>query len=100
MLSRTTHHLALSLPVLFLKERKTFIAYTPALDLSASGSTQPSAQKNFDLTLKLFVEELVEAGTLERVLKDSGWSKQERKWRPPVDIERVTHIPFTMPAPA
>jgi hypothetical protein len=99
-----THQLlqsvALSLPVLFLKEKRTFIAYTPALDLSASGSTTAKAKKHFEVTLKLFLEELAQAGTLEQVLRDMGWSKQERRWQPPVELEKITHVAFRMPVPA
>ncbi len=90
--------MALSLPVLFLKEKKTFVAYTPALDLSSSGSTVERAKRNFEVTVRLFLQELVDAGTLEQVLRDMGWSKQERQWQPPVQVQRVIHLPFQVPA--
>lgn len=92
--------MALSLPVLFLKEKRTFVAYTPALDLSASGSTIAKAKRNFEVTLRLFLEELAEAGTVEQVLRDMGWSKQERRWQPPVEVRRVVHLPFRVPVAA
>jgi hypothetical protein len=97
---RPLDHLAVSLPVLFLKEKRSFVAYTPALDLSASGSTVESAKRNFKVTLRLFLVELREAGTFERVLRDMGWSKQERLWHPPVELQRVVQIPFRMPVAA
>ena len=100
MSPKTLHHVALSLPVLFLKEKRIFIAYTPALDLSASGNTTARAKKNFEMTLRLFLEELIETGTLEQVLKEQGWSKQERRWQPPVEVQRVGHVPFRVPVPA
>ena len=92
--------MALSLPVLFLKEKRAFIAYSPSLDLSASGSSAASAKKNFERTLKLFLEELMEAGTLERVLREMGWSKQERQWQPPVELEKVRYVSLRIPVPA
>ena len=36
-----------NLPVSVLKEGKSFVAYTPALDLSTAGKTLEDAQKNF-----------------------------------------------------
>jgi hypothetical protein len=77
---RNLHTTALSLPVLLLKEKRTFVAYTPALDLSASGSTAQKAKQNFATTLRLFLEELTEAGTTEQVFRDMGWSKHESRW--------------------
>jgi hypothetical protein len=63
----TIQQMATSLPVLFLKEKRTFIAYTPALDFSASGTTAERAKRNFQRTLRLFLEEVTAAGTLEQV---------------------------------
>ena len=100
MPSKAIHSVALSLPVLFLKERRTYIAYTPALDLSASGSTPALAQKNFGVTLRLFLEELLSHGTLDRVLRDMGWSKHESRWQPPVEVQRSSQVPFQMPVAA
>ena len=97
---RLVQHVALSLPVLFLKEKRSVIAYTPALDLSASGSTAEKAKKNFEMTLQLFLEELTEAGTTEQVLRDLGWSKHERTWQPPVEVQKVSHVPFRVPVAA
>jgi len=100
MSHRLLQQVAVSLPVLFLKEKRAFIAYTPALDLSASGSTTAKAQENFKTTLHLFLEELMAAGTLERVLKELGWSKQEHQWQPPVEVQKIGRVPFRMPVPA
>jgi hypothetical protein len=92
--------LALNLPVFFLKEKKAFIAYSPAIDLSASGSSTSNAKKNFERTLAIFLEELLEHGTLEQVLKELGWFKQERQWQPPVKVSRMTSVAFRLPVPA
>ena len=92
--------MAMSLPVVLLKEGRTFIAYTPALDLSASGSTAERAKKNFETTLRLFTEELVEAGTTDAVLREMGWVKQERQWQPPVEVRQVSEMSFRVPVTA
>ena len=92
--------LALKVPVFFLKEKKMFIAYTPALDLSASGSSTAGAKRNFEISLRLFIEELVEHGTLDEALKELGWFKQEHHWQPPVEAGRMTNVAFRLPVPA
>lgn len=47
-----------ALPVSILKEGKSFIAYTPALDLSTSGNTFEDAQKNFNEAVIFFLKNL------------------------------------------
>ena len=54
-----------------------------------SGTTAARAKKNFATTLRLFLEELLEHGTLDEVLSDQGWSKHQQQWQPPVP--RYTH---------
>lgn len=92
--------IGIRLPVLLLKERRTFIAYTPALDFSASGSTAAKARTNFEVAVRLFLEELLERGTLPQVLQDMGWSKHERQWQPPQQISTVLRMPVRLPTPA
>ncbi|MBU1126969.1 MAG: type II toxin-antitoxin system HicB family antitoxin [Patescibacteria group bacterium] len=75
--------LQFSLPVSFLKEGKYFIAHTPSLDLSTSGKTFEEAKKRFEEIVQIFFEELVEKGTLEEVLTESGWQKVRKEWFPP-----------------
>ena len=97
MAPTVVHQLKASLPVLFIRERRTFIAYTPALDLSAWGSTAKAARKNFETTLRLFFEEVMAAGTLDEVLREQGWSKQQHGWRPPVEVQKILYVPLRVP---
>jgi hypothetical protein len=97
---RTLPSAALSIPVFYLREGQTYIAYTPVLDLSASGSTVTRAKKNFETTLRLFLDELIAHGTLADVLRDMGWSKHDRRWRPPVEMARASSVPFWFPVAA
>ncbi len=87
-----------SLPVTFLRENDQFVAYTPALDLSTSGSTFEEAQKRFGEAVRLFLEECHAMGTLDDVLSDLGWKKGLKAWMPPVvvaqDIQTIS-IPMT-----
>lgn len=86
-----------ALPVSILREGDSFVAYTPALDLSTAGSTFEEAQKNFEEAVNIFFQELMEMGTLNDVLKDLGWGKQNNNFVPPVVVEnRVQN--FSIPA--
>jgi len=69
-----------SLPVTFLREGNQFVAYTPALDLSTSGSTFEQVKKRFGEIVQIFFEECVSMGTLENVLLDLGWKKKDREY--------------------
>lgn len=97
---KTVSSAMLSIPVLYLREGRAYIAYTPTLDLSASGTTVARAKKNFETTLRLFLDELIARGTLADVLREMGWSKQDRRWRPPVEVAHASRVPFRFPVAA
>ncbi len=78
--------LVFNLSVTFLREKKRYIAYAPALDLSTSGKSYKEAKKRFEEASVLFFEELVRTNRLAEVLEDLGWEKTKREWRPPVVI--------------
>lgn len=65
----------IKLPVSFMKEGNDFIAYTPVLDLSTVGKNFEEAQKRFMEVVQVFLEELAEKGTLDEVLIELGWQK-------------------------
>ena len=75
-----------NLPVIFLKEKGQFVAYTPALDISTSGKTLTEAKRRFAEAAKIFLEECHEMGTLGNVLRDLGWERRRAAWAPPVII--------------
>jgi hypothetical protein len=79
-----------NLPVSFLKEGKSFVAYTPALDLSTSGKTLAEAERRFADAVGVFFEELHRMGTLDEVLRDLGWVKVKREWRSPMPVAHRT----------
>jgi len=74
------------LPILFFREGKHFIAYSPVLDLSTSGKDYEEVKRRFDELVKIFFEELISKGTLEEVLGELGWQKIKGKWQPPLLI--------------
>ncbi len=75
---------------MILKEKKRFVAYTPALDLSTSGSSYEQAKKRFEEIVHIFFDEIIKNDTLEQVLGDLGWVKTQRQWRSPVVISQET----------
>lgn len=85
------------LPVSILREGKSFIAYTPVLDLSTAGKSFEEVQKRFTEAAQIFLEELVEAGTLDEVLTGLGWQKINNTFSPPVVIAHQTQD-FSFPA--
>ena len=88
-----------ALPVSILRENNSFIAYTPALDLSTVGDTYEEAKKRFEEAVQLFFEEIIEEGKLDKALTELGWHKQENTYSPPVVISHMTEN-FTLPVSA
>jgi len=80
--------LEFKLPVSIIKEGKSYIAYTPALDLSTSGKDYEQAKKRFSEIVNIFFEEIIKKGTMENVLKDLGWKKAQAKWNPPIVVSQ------------
>lgn len=76
----------LKAPVSFLKEGKTYIAYSPVLDLSTSAASFKKAQDRFSEVAKIFFEELVEMGTMDEVLTNLGWKKVQSRWSAPIPV--------------
>jgi len=62
-----------SLPVFFKKEGRYFIACCPILDVWTQGESMPRAKQNIAEALQMFLIDCFERGTLERVLKESGF---------------------------
>jgi len=63
--------------IIVFKERETFVAYTPELDVSSCGKTVDEAKKNIKTAVRLFLEEAEKMGTLEDILIESGYQKDE-----------------------
>lgn len=91
-------NLQIQLPVTFIKEAGQFVAYTPALELCTSGATLAEAQQHFDEIVRLFLEEVVENGTLDEVLTDLGWEQRNSQWIPP-EIIAQSSKQFSIPFP-
>jgi len=76
--------------VLVFKERDTYVAYTPQLDLSSCGTSPKEARKMLDEAVGLFLEEAEKLGTIEDILQESGYDKDKDVWVPPTIVEIAT----------
>lgn len=75
-----------SIPVFFLREGGSIVAFSPVLDLSSCGRTREEAQRRFSSAVGLFLDELEEMGTMDEVLSSLGWTKEaapRAQWVPP-----------------
>ncbi len=79
--------ISFSLPVSIFKEDDTFVAYTPALDISTAGSTLSEAKKNFEELVAIFLGEVEQKGTTAEVLESMGWKKVAQNWSAPIEVE-------------
>lgn len=78
---------SITLPVTIFQEDGSFVAYTPALDLSTAAPTEAEAKRMFGEAVHAFFEELTEAGTLFTVLQELGWTIDQGHPTPPKVIE-------------
>jgi predicted RNase H-like HicB family nuclease len=92
MQKKTKIQIPASIPVFFLRERDSFVGYSPVLDLSTCGRTLEEARANFSEALDIFFEECTAMGTLEKVLESLGWEKKRgsKQWLPPVQVHEET----------
>jgi len=91
---------SVNLPMQIFKEGQEFIAYCPALDISTSAPSLEEVQKMFSELVRIFIDEVIEMGTIDKVLTQCGWKKVAKKWEPPI-TEFITESQqeFTVPCP-
>ena len=80
--------LSVNLPVTIFKEGEAFVAYSPALDLSTCGKSENDVRRMWNEAVEAFFEELIEEGTLEKVLSDLGWRKINNNFQPPEVVDQ------------
>jgi len=74
---------AYNLPVIITKQNRSFVAYSPALDISTSADSAKKVKERFVELANIFLEEILEAGTVNEVLSELGWKKIQKIWNPP-----------------
>lgn len=63
-----------SLPINIKKEGKHYISWCPVLDVWSQGKTKAEAKKNIAEATQLFLINCYERGTLDKVLKECGFT--------------------------
>ncbi len=82
-----------------LQEGESFIAYSPALDISTAGDSLEEAKKRFEEIVKIFFEEIIQKNTLDEVLTGLGWRKQEKIFVPPMVVSNTIET-FSIQTPS
>ena len=85
-----------SLPISITKKQKHYVSCCPVLDIWSQGETKEEATENLRETLQLFLIDCYERGTLDKVLKDSGFTAARTP--PKKEIKHSKHtIDITLP---
>lgn len=82
----------LKLPVAFIREGEQVVAYTPALDISTVGGNEAEAKERFGELVRIFLADLVENNTVDAVLTELGWRKEESQWNPPAISQQSINV--------
>ena len=85
-----------ALNISIIREGDSFIAYSPALDLSTVGDSLEEAHERFNEAVEIFFEEISNSGTLDEVLLDLGWQKEGDTFTPPVVVSNNMET-FSLP---
>lgn len=77
--------LTIQLRLLGYEEDGGFIFFSPALDLCSFGETQEEALQAFNESIALYMDHVLEEGTLEADLTKQGWKKSSyhKRFTPP-----------------
>ncbi len=94
-MKKTPVKMNIDLSVVVFKEGTSYVAYSPALDLSTSAKTDKKARQRFSEAVRLFFEELAELGTTQEVLASLGWKKVRSNWKPPMVVSNYVQ-PMTL----
>lgn len=91
----TKIEMTMKLPVIISKSDKWHIACCPILDVVTQGETEVKAKSNLADALYLFLTSCFERGTLDAVLKDSGFHfVEETNQAQPNDVNEYIDIPM------
>ncbi len=70
--------------VIIFEEDSTYVAYCPELDISSCGNSVEHAKEMLKAAVRLFLEESEKMGTLEDILEESRYKKDNSgRWLPP-----------------
>lgn len=70
-----------------------FVAYNPELDVASCGPSEEKARENLHEVVEIVIEQARKKGKLNELLKEAGFEKEKKTWKPP----RVSFEPFFFP---
>ena len=84
-------------PVLIKDKGEYFVASCESLDIHAEGSSRREAKRRIMDALDVFVSTCIEMGTLEEVMKESGYEKIVHDTNSKPDLnEEIVSVPFSL----
>ena len=91
--------LSAKLPVCLKKEDEVYIAHCPVLDVYSQGYSEEEAKNNLIEAIVLFFQSCIKRGTLDAVLKESGFEKA-RPYKKPITSEKdYINVPIHFAVP-
>ncbi|MFT5366779.1 MAG: putative RNase H-like HicB family nuclease [Candidatus Latescibacterota bacterium] len=73
------------------QESDQFVAHAMPLDVMSSGETTEMSRKALDEAVQLFLDTVLEIGTLEEVLEEAGYIFKEGDWIGPAWVSTERH---------
>lgn len=74
-------HVSVTLDVYVFKDEDTFIAYSPALDISGYGDSEDAAKASFSIVMNEYIAYCLTKRTLVKDLRAHGWKVKSLKQR-------------------
>ncbi len=79
------------------RDGKQFIAHAMPLDVASCGETPEAARLALNEAVKLFVASAEEHGTLDEVLGEAGYKREDSRWLAPEWICFERHFALVTP---
>ncbi|MEK7474684.1 MAG: hypothetical protein AAB152_03520 [Candidatus Coatesbacteria bacterium] len=64
------------MPVQLFREGRQYVADCGALGLASHGKSSSEARSSLKNVIEVFIEEVIEMGTLDKVLAERGWTRK------------------------
>lgn len=84
------------LPADVKKKGRIFVAQCRLLDVFTQGGTRAEAMENLREAIKLFLQSCLERGTLERVLRESGFESTADTGSLPRGKQEYVDVPLSL----
>jgi predicted RNase H-like HicB family nuclease len=82
----------LTFTIQIFQEGRTYVAYTPELDVSSCGRTLDDARTNLGDAVRGFLKSASRMGTLDAILEEAGFVRARGRWSTPpmVTLDRFS----------